>query len=463
MAFSNISDQQLGNFLQIAFSDGVRNQISDDFRDYEAIKRSRVADPMGREIRFLFQSSYGPAAVQYRNPGVPSVFPREQQGAVSEHTAVFKELYSTVQLEYNLWERLRLSPNVRYAEALAIEIQSKTISTKRRLAADLYGDGTGVIGEVASIDETNIGSGEITITLDSTNGALGHVGFFEFDDLYLGFQNDGSQRAVTQTGSAFYAYKLKSKDRANNQVVLQLVNSSLAPITSVSASNLVAGDLFYRSFNPAAPEGQPTIPDRSSISDFGNITEVIPGLESLVANDGRSVHGITMSGSTAGTIFDAGNNALDVSQVQALMDQVKINVGQSSYKWSKMCASPEAIAAFIESRETDRRFYSIEDGKRGTKQFGYQHGQDFLEATTSEYVPPKRLYCLPDSNRGRAVLEAHMSDFTPIKAPMAGEFHLKPSTSGAGYENNIVSFMKAMGTLVCMHPAAVGRLENFTS
>ena len=61
MAFSNIDSQQLGKFLQIAFSEGIRNQISEDYRDWEYIKRERVADPNGRELRFLFQSSYGPS------------------------------------------------------------------------------------------------------------------------------------------------------------------------------------------------------------------------------------------------------------------------------------------------------------------------------------------------------------------------------------------------------------------
>ncbi len=140
MAFSNIDNLAFGKVLQIAFSEGIRNQISRDFRDWEYIKRSKVADPMGREIRFMFQSSYGPAAIQYRNPNGSADFPAGQQTTNSENTAVFKELDATIELEYNLWKRAQLSGDVRYAEPLAREVEAKMNAIKRQMSKDLYGD-----------------------------------------------------------------------------------------------------------------------------------------------------------------------------------------------------------------------------------------------------------------------------------------------------------------------------------
>jgi len=40
-----------------------------------------------------------------------------------------------------LWKRAQKSGNKRYAEPLAIEIDSKVRAVKRQLAKDLYGDG----------------------------------------------------------------------------------------------------------------------------------------------------------------------------------------------------------------------------------------------------------------------------------------------------------------------------------
>src|SRR5690348_7995758 len=111
MTFTNIDSLNLGNLLQIVFSNGVRNQISVDFRDFEYIKRAKVGSSVARELRFMFQSTLGAAAIQYRNPGTSGrSFPDAQQVGIAEYTAKFKEINATIELEYNLWDRARKSP-----------------------------------------------------------------------------------------------------------------------------------------------------------------------------------------------------------------------------------------------------------------------------------------------------------------------------------------------------------------
>lgn len=454
MAFSNIDNLQLGKFLQIVFSNGVHGQISEDFRDWEYVKRMRTGNPQGREIRFLFQNTLGPGAVQYRNPNFSSPFPTAQQSSVTEHSAVYKELNATVEIEYNLWKRAQLSPQ-KYAEPLAREMQSKMIALKRRLAADMYGDGTGVIGTASAVVDTTGAGGSALVTLSSSSSARGHIGFFEYGDLLLNRNADGTADNPTVGSGTFYAWRVKSKNRRANQVTLEAVDSS-GTVLSLTASSIDSGDLFYR-------VGQPTIPDLSATvtSDYGTLTEVIAGLESLVSNDGRIIHGITMSGASAGTVVDCGGAAIDVSFVQQMMDDAKINVGQSQYSWKMLAMAPEGHAAFIESRETDRRFQTIDDNKRGVKVFAYVHGNDTLETYTSEYCPKARMYALPEAKAGDKVLEFHGTDFTPVKVQGGDEFHLKPSSLG-GHERKISSYMEGMGVLICNRPAAIGKLVNFS-
>jgi len=450
MAFSNISNLNLGDFLQIAFSEGVRSQISEDYRDWEMIKQCREGDPNARELRFLFQSSYGPAAVQYRNPNFTASFPEAQQITTSEHSAVYKELDVTVELEYNLWNRAQKSP-AKYAEPLAYEIQSKTIAAKRRMASDLYGDGTGLVGKVSSVSDA---ATDTEITLDTSNAFVGFVGFFEFGDLLQTAEEDATASTAPTVTGTFYAWRVKSKDRPNDKVTLEAVDAS-GNVLPLTASNLASTDYFYRI-------GQPSIPDRTSISDYGSATEVIPGLESLASNDARTVHGIAMSGANAASVKDGGASQFDVTMIQDVMDQAKINVGQSAYTWKKMCMAPEAQAVLIDSRETDRRFHTVEDNKRGIRYFAYQHGNDTLETYTTEYCPKKRCYILPEARSGKGkVLEYHGTDFEAVKMNGMGEFHLKPSSAG-GHERRIVSYMESLGTLIAKHPAAIARIENFT-
>lgn len=457
MATGAVSDLQLGKFLQIAFSEGVRSQISEDFRDWEMIKRARSGAPNGREFRFLFQNSLGPAAVQYRNPNFSSAFPSAQQSSISEHSAVFKELEATIEIEYNLWKRAQLSVS-KYGEPLAREIMSKTISLKRRLAADLYNDGLGVMGTVSSVVDTAGAGGSAAVSLSTSSSARGHIGFMEFGDLLIAKTPGAVDVAPTVTGT-FYAWRVKSKSRATDTVILEAV-SEAGTVLALTSSNLVATNVLYR-------VGQPTIPiltSLSTIGDFGSATENIPGLEALVADDGRLIHGITMSGASAGSVLDAGGAALDTSLIQQLMDQVKVSVGQSQYSWKMLVMAPEAQASLINARETDRRFNSVEDNKRGVRVFAFQHGDDALQCYTSEYALKKRVFALPESKSGDKVLEYHGTDFTPVKVQGGGEFHLKAAGgSSGGYERRIVSYMEGMGTIICNRPAAIGKLVNFVA
>jgi hypothetical protein len=421
------------------------------------IKRVRQGDPDGRELRFMLQRSLGPAAIQYRAAGSAGVFPTAQQISVTEHSAIYKEINSTIELEYNLWDRARRSPS-KYAEPLALEIQSKTTAAKRRLAADLYGDGTGAVAEVASVASA-ASAGVITIRLPDVSGAgstksAGHVGFCEYGDLLVLASNTGTVQ-IGNTVGGVYALRVKDRSRRANTVTLEAVDANGTVVTTADAAinaAASAGDHLYR-------VGQPTVPDRTAITDYATATEVMAGLKSLAAADGRTVHGVQMSGTTAGTVLDAAAAPMDTSLIEEVMNTVKVQVGQSAYKWKMMSMAPEQHAKLVASREADRRFITKDDAVRGIKVFGYQHGNDFLESYTSEYIGVNEVYMLPEATGGNKVLEFHGTDFEPVKMGGMGEFHLKPSASG-GFERKIASFMQALVCLVCKHPASIAKIER---
>ena len=444
MAFSNIDSANLplGLILQIAFSDGIRNQISTDFRDFEYVKKAKVSGSLPRELRFMFQTSLGAAAIQYADPGAGAgrLFPSSQQVKIQENTAKMKELQATIELEYNLFDRARKSPE-RYGQPLEIEINSKMSAAKRRLAADLYGDGTGVVGTISSA--TALSSNKTVVTLSSSNTAKGHVGFFEYYDLLIAKTAVGGNSATAPDT----IWQVVDKDRSANTVTLERVSGTAAAPS--------AAEVLYRS-------GQPTLnTNLSTLTDYSLATEVIAGLESLTANDGRIVHGITMSGPTGGSRYDAGGNPLDVKHIQKMLDQVKLAVGQDRYRWKALLMAPESHASLIESRETDRRFQTVEDNKRGVKYFAYQHGNDTLECVTSEYVPQNRIYCMPETKAGEKVLEFHGSDFETVKGQDMSDFHLKVGANG--YTNAMVSYLLSTGVFICQHPRSIGVIHNFVN
>lgn len=460
MAINNIDVLTLGKILQIAFTNGIRLQISEDFRDFEYIKRARAGNSSARELRFMFQNSLNPSSIQSRNPGVSNrAFPRGFQPVIQENTALFKEFNATIELEYNLYDRARKSPE-KYAEPLQAVINSTLSSSKRHFAKVLWLDGTGVLGTVASAAVTSPASNKLVFTLSTADTTRGHVGSFEYYDiLVLRSAANGASALDTSLATEPAYWQVIDKDRDNAQVTLQGLDSAFAPVATIASvtTQPTAGDVFYK-FD------QQVIGDLTALSssvDYGSFSSELVGLETLASRDGRLVHGITMSGATGSTELDAGNVALDVSHIQKVMDKVKIAVGQDRYKWKQLMMTPESHAALIDSRETDRRFITVDDNKRGVKFFAYQHGNDTLECATSEFVMPKRIYAMPEQKSGEKVIEMHGSDWETVKGEGMNDFHLKPGADG-GYVNNMVSFMQSIGVLICKHPAAIARIRNFT-
>jgi hypothetical protein len=453
MAFNNIDNLAQGNLLQIMFTNGVRNQISEDFRDFEYVSKLRVGKSAPREIRFMLQNSYGSAAVGFRNPGASQSFPTAAKASVSEKTAYMKEVAVTVEVDYNLYDRARTTPE-KYLAPLALEMQSKSIAAKRVIAAAFQGDGTGVIGTAASVVDTTGSSGEAVVTLSTTYSSTlrGHVGLFEEGDLYICKNSDGTADNPTVTGT-FYAWQCTEKDRDNNAVTLRPIDSTGAYLP-LTASSIDSGDVFYRIT-------QGTFADLTgSISDYGTVTEVLTGLNSLAAADGRTCWGISMSGATAGSLVNASGNTIDTSYIQQALDKAKLRAGQGAFKYKLMSMAPETQAALIQGREADRRFVQADDNKRGVKFMAFQHGNDLLECYTSEFVRKDQIWMLPEAG-GKKVLELYGTDFDAVKGEDMSIWHLKPNS--AGYDAAMQSFLKANMTIVATQPAAIACVANFTN
>lgn len=457
-----ISSLALGKLLQTMFSNGVRYQLSRDHRDWDMIKMWKVSDAKGRALDYLMQTSGGPAAIQYRNANQTAgsgysssaTFPAAQRVTTQELEAEYKELDLTIEIDYNLWKRLQKSPDRRYFDSLALEMQSKMDMAKRRDCADLYGSGTGVVGTCSATNA--VSGGNVVFTLSSSNTADGHVGFFEKNDILVLKATAGGASAFDSNLATEPAYWLVvDRNRRNNTVTLQGLDSNLAAVTIASITTpTTAGDVFYR-------YGQPTIPNLGSISDYGFATEVKTGLESLSASDGRTVNGLVMSGFTGGSRFDAGAVNVDLSHYESALNDAKIAVGEGAYSYKRGIMAPETHSSFVESRETDRRFTTMEDAKRGTKVFGYQHRQDFVESYVTEYCPKNRIYMIPEvKGNQNKVIEYYGSDFETVKVNDSSEFMLK--TSSNGYERKVQTFMEAYGNFIVNHPAAIAVIHNFT-
>jgi hypothetical protein len=461
MTLKPITDLALGKLLQISFSSGVFDQLSTEHAEFQMVQQMKVASNPVRQHQYMVQTGRGPAGVQFANPGDNTQpFPKPQASKIQEGIATFKEINATVEVDANLLERARQSID-KYGEPLMLEMDGKQVEVKRLIAKMLHGDGTGVVCTSAGAPvETKSGANitSILLTIRDNTGDRGGIGNLAYDDLLVVKTSDGStDRAPTETaGTQFYAWKVSDFSRAGlgaSTVTLIPVDSSGVAVPDITACNIVAGDVLYR--NPSSSAVFPTF---ASISDYGTASEVFPGLESLLANDGRVVNGLTMSGAFSGTRKSGGAGTLDITMLHSLMDNVKVRVGQSAYSWRKAICSPEAAAVLVEARSTDRRFNAATDTDSGVTKFTYSHYKDGIELIISEFCKLNRVWVIPEGKNGKKVLEARITPIGPIKAD--GQlFRMTPTE--AGFYRRLQAHLMGHLSVYATHPAACGVLENF--
>lgn len=442
----------LGNLLQIAFTDGIVYQNSENFSDWDMITKNKVSDRQARTQAFMLQTELGAAASQFVGQGYGLKFPKGQQTKQDEYDAKMKQISTTVEIEMDLIDRAAKSE--KYVDPLAHEINSKVISQKRMLSIALHGDGTGVLGKASSSIDADL----VTIAFDNaiTSGtsfvnanSYGGERWCQYGDLLVTAAVDGSSANAQ-------IYKVVEKDRESDSVVCEVYDANGAKVGSPAA--VPAGEvLIYRA-------GQRTKADLSDdatvkAADLNSSTEAMVGFDTLYSNDGRTVHGIKMKGSTSATVHSV-NGALDISTFQRAVSKVKNRVGSDKYSYKQALSSFEAIDYLIESNEADRRLVDIAKQERGATGFGYVHGSDTIKLQDSEFAKSDRMLLLPESAKQKAVCEFYGTDIYNVKAGSQDTFLAR---DGDGDRIGVIQkYMVGRVTLLSRHPAAALVIDKFT-
>lgn len=464
--FANVDSLAMGKLLDILFTKGVRDQLPQNYAEFDLVKTLRVPGNVEREIRYQIQTGRGPARVQAASPGVANAnFPAAQAASISEIITKMKQYEATTAVSAELFERLRAT-SAKAAEELALEIEATTMDIQRRIAIDFYGDGSGVVVRNSGSetetkgDSTNIDY--ITCTAAACGAVIsglscsGNICNLEPDDLLT--CSNGAGEAVAPTEAAtptFYAWKVVSVDVDAGTFVIKPVDSSGTLVDDITAGNIADGTCFHR----IADAGK--LASITSVSDWAVVSNSMLGLESLSASDGRVVAGMTMSGILAGSRHDASSGLIDVSLFQKAVSKAKRRVGEGGYKWNNALMSYASLDALVESREADRRFTSIEDTNRGGKSFGYMHGNDLIKFVVSEFCPQNRVFILPTGGKQGKAVGLHMRDAEHLKGPGGSPWHL--NVSSTGFIKQFVAFHMLFAQMSAFHPAAIAVLTGFVN
>ena len=192
MAFQNISNLDLGTFLQIIYSKGIFHQTSRDYSDFDMIKMHNVKIAPGRQYDFQLSTDLAPASTQRVNPGVAdNPFPQGFTIGHKEYSAVFKEIRTTIEVPGNLLARAQQTPQ-KYAELWATQAGLSLDGARRVMASEIYRDGTGALGH--ALAQATPAAGQITVQLKNDRSAtntLSYAGWFEANDIILPLNRDG--------------------------------------------------------------------------------------------------------------------------------------------------------------------------------------------------------------------------------------------------------------------------------
>ncbi|MCP3700839.1 MAG: hypothetical protein GY920_20420 [Aliivibrio sp.] len=380
------NSEKLSKVLQILYTKSVMVQISEEHKEYEMLQKKKAGEENGRSYNFMLQTDFGPSAVGASATG-EFQFKDQDQSNLEEKAAIFKQKTATIGLSYSLLKRAAKAPT--FENPLAVEVKSKAVIQKRLMASEFHRDGTAIIAQVATHTTGAVGA-EIVLTLAAGRG--GEERYCEYGDILLSRADaDGSESV------AGLSLEVVNKDRAGNTITVKLIGAGVA------ANELDDASLFRKADTDDFVGNADFLSNITAQATpagvaFDQVSLNLCGLETLYAADGRKVHEITMSGVTAGTVFDGGGNSISLDDFHGALDDVKIRNGRASAKWTQLLASNETLRSVIDGQEQDRRLWSNGDTKRGFSGFGYIHDNSTLEMVTTEYVRSDRIWSIPQAD-----------------------------------------------------------------
>jgi hypothetical protein len=450
---SFVGNIDIGKFLKIYSTNGVYNNLSEASEMWKMWMKLKARDPGGREVKYLLRTGYGPAAVQSLPAGSSGDYPTGQRSDLVEGTAQYKEFGLTVNIPRNLLNKTG-NDLLQYADPITEEMDAKSIAAARVMSAETQGDGSGAIGVISGAPTISSGRLIVSLSTTSANAGRSHVGWFMEQDWLKCASTAGAAQTPTVGAGTFDHFRVESRDDDADTITISARDSSDTELTITALNNVGDTDLLYR--YGTTPQDLTAI----STNDYNTLSECLVGLESLLAADGRKVNGVTHSGAVSGTRRSVGGNAIDSSDFQKVLSTAKRRAGRGRYKYKYAWMFDTVYDALVESRETDRRFQSVEDGARGVKKLGYQHANDFVEFMPDEFVSKQRIWILPES---KEVLELHGKDFQMVEPNPGQKFHLKTSSTGAGHSRQMQAYMEGSAVVIVKHAAACAVIENFTA
>lgn len=349
-------------------------------------------------------------------------------------------------------------------------IKAKTNMLAHVLLTSLFGDGTGVLGQVSSV---TIAGGKLTVNLKSTSATdqsvRGAVNWFRLGQDVIIASPAGALR--TYTGGTPDSLTVESIDIANNRIVLQPRDAQGNAITTVTATTIVADDVIYNGCKADVDANEIVLPNLGTITDYDTASANILGLRGLVRDSGV-VQGLTRSGVHASQIITAASLSPDLLTKLIISLKRRMSGSMSSLIWKAFMMSDEALDSLIRANMNYRALnVALSEARRGVPaaygavRFEYAESvsgkNETWEIVSSVFCPINEIYAIPQAGRNdRGVVLGFM--YTEPEDPFA-DFSTKdgflPRVDSDGrYMLSKISHKRMWACLYSELPAALGKI-----
>lgn len=463
MAISAVTSKALGYTLWLHFQSGFTSLVNNDDKDFSSLEA--IIDSSGaasRGIRYALEPSRPVSNVQNVNPGAEVALINGESDDIVEKEALPKQVLAVAEFDYNVYERANQDPSQVYVGPMGMSLYNQMVSAKEHILAQYYGDGSGALATIGATPGFSVSSGVLTMTISNLSSDLGCIYWLREGQKVVFYTTGGVAHDSDGTSPAYY--KITGIDFANKTISVVAYNSSDVALTLTTENTIAAGDVLYN----YADETNGGVFNRSSISDYGGLL-YMPGLQSLAASDGRTVHSTVMSNGYAGTNVAKSSASLmftDFGQGFALAHR---RVGEGKYDYPLIKASYDTWRHLIDLDEGSKFLRPMEN-ERGGKSYMYSYNDISAEVVGRRFVPDYEMWAEPklkDSMAAPGVsreapLMFKFTGFDFVKEPETNNiFRFKINSSGQRVQK-AQCHLQTYGTFVCSQAAGVIRWSGFT-
>jgi hypothetical protein len=470
MAISAVTNKQLGYTLWIHFQDKFTSLVNNDVRDFASLEA--VVDSAGaaaRSVRYAVEPARPVSNAQMRDPGADgAAFINGEADTIVEKEALAKQLDVVGEFDYDVYKRAEKSPSEIYTGPMGMTLDRIAVNAKESLLTQYYGDGSGAQASVATIAGT---TGTLDITLRNSSSYAGCPYWLRNRQKVVLASTAGVYHVpAVASGTPVYAV-VSNMNYATKACSLTWYNSSdVALVVNGAGSPACAADDVIYNYSDQSNGFAAAHINRGSVADWGGLL-YMPGLQSLGANDGRTVNGTVLSGSYAGTVVDKSSANLFFTDFASLFDLIDRNVGEGKFEYPQLKCSYDTWTYTTNLDEGSKLLRPVVEQSpngRGEKKYMYDHGDYSAALVARRFVPDFEIIAEPkladvqgmEGVTKEGPLMFKFTGFEYIMEPGSSEmFRFK--ISGGSRIKTVQAHLGTYGTFVCTQSAAIGRITGF--